>query len=144
MVLPDGWPAPVGYTPGMLGTAGGRLLVVSGQVGTDKAGQITSKDFVQQFDRAIDNVMTVIAAAGGRASDVVSLTVFVVDKLQYLASTSELALAWRRRTDAPYPAQTLVEVSGLVTPGAVVEIQALAVVGGTVSAPSTPSGGQTR
>lgn len=130
VVLPDGWPAPVGYAPGMLGAAGGRLLVVSGQVGTDEAGHITSKDFVRQFDRALDNVMTVVAAGGGRAGDVVSLTVFVLDKLQYLASTSELALAWRRRTEAPYPAHTLVEVSGLVTPGALVEIQALAVVSG--------------
>ena len=128
VVLPADWPAPAGYTPGMMAPAAGRMLAVSGQLGADQAGHVTSKDFLAQFDRAVDNVVAVVQAAGGRPADIISFSIFVLDRLQYLASTTEIALAWRRRTDAPYPAVTVVEVNGLIVPGALVEIQALAVL----------------
>jgi enamine deaminase RidA (YjgF/YER057c/UK114 family) len=126
LVQPPGWPTPSVCAYGVI--APGRLLAISGQVGTDRDGQIVSRDFAQQFDRALENVLTVVETAGGRATDVVSLTVYLVDRLQFLASTAEVGLAWQRHAGAHRPAMAVVEVKGLLTPGTVVELQALAVL----------------
>jgi enamine deaminase RidA (YjgF/YER057c/UK114 family) len=125
-VQPAGWPVPTGYTHGVLAT--GRLLAISGQVGAGMDGHMVSKDFVRQYERALQNVFAVVEAAGGSAADVVSMTVYVEDKLQFLGSTQEVAQAWQQRAGGTPPAMSLVEVKGLITPGAVVEIQALAVL----------------
>jgi enamine deaminase RidA (YjgF/YER057c/UK114 family) len=125
-VLPAGWPAPTGYAHGVV--AAGKLLAISGQVGASADGQLVSKDFVRQYEQALANVFAVVEAAGGDPGHVVSMTVYVDDKLKFLGSTQEVALAWQTRANAPPPAMSLVEVKSLVTPGALVEIQALAVL----------------
>ena len=67
-------------------------------------------------------------AAGGRVEDVVSMTVYVTSRTAYLAARPELGEVWRRHAGRHFPAMTLVEVTGLVVEGAVVELQALAVL----------------
>lgn len=136
-VQPAGWPAPTGYAHGVIAT--GRLLAISGQVGADPGGHLVSKDFVRQYEQALDNVLAVVHAAGGRATDVVSMTIYVEDKLQFLGSTQEVTAAWQARAGGHPPAMSLVEVKGLVTPGAVVEIQALAVLPPPTAPPPPPA-----
>ena len=57
------------------------------------------------------------------------MTVFVTDKKAYLAATKAIGVAWKDRIGSHYPAMTLVEVSDLLVEGAMVEIEATAVIG---------------
>jgi enamine deaminase RidA (YjgF/YER057c/UK114 family) len=125
-ILPDGWPRPSGYSHGMV--AAGRVLAVAGQIGAGADSRLVATDLVGQLDQALANVAEVVGAAGGRIDDVVSMTIYVTDRAAYLAARPALAEVWRRRAGRHYPAMALVEVRGLVTEGALVEVQALAVL----------------
>ncbi|HET6282301.1 MAG TPA: RidA family protein [Polyangia bacterium] len=138
VVQPEGWAFPKGYANGMVAIAG-RIVAIAGQMGVDRDGQLVSKDFLKQFEQALDNVVTVVRVAGGSAEDIISMTVYVLDRLQYLASTQELGVAWRLRAGHHFPAMTLVEVRGLVDAQALVEIQALAVLPTAVPATTAPA-----
>jgi enamine deaminase RidA (YjgF/YER057c/UK114 family) len=124
-INPEGWARPVGFSHGML--AAGRVLAVAGQVGAGADGRLAA-GLVAQFDRALGNVAEVVRAAGGRIEDLVSMTIYVLDRGAYLEARSALGVVWRRRAGRHYPAIALVEVKGLVTEGALVELQALAVL----------------
>jgi enamine deaminase RidA (YjgF/YER057c/UK114 family) len=110
----------------MAGT--GEVLAVAGQIAWDRTGQIVSDDFVAQFRQALANVVAVVTAAGGRADDVVSVTVYVVDKLEYTAALGDIGRVWREVMGRHFPAMALVQVAGLVEDRAKVEIQALALL----------------
>jgi enamine deaminase RidA (YjgF/YER057c/UK114 family) len=125
-INPAGWDRPVGFSHGML--AAGRVLAVAGQIGAGPDGRLAAGDLVGQFDRALGNVAEVVGAAGGRMVDVVSMTIYVLDRAAYVAARPALGEVWRRRAGRHYPAMSLVEVRGLVTEGALVELQALAVL----------------
>jgi enamine deaminase RidA (YjgF/YER057c/UK114 family) len=124
--LPPGWPRPSGYANGMAGT--GELLAVAGQIAWDTQHNIVSSDFIAQFHQALSNVVAVVVAAGGTATDIISVTAYVVDKQEYLASLRHIGHVWREIVGQHYPAMALVQVAGLVEPGAKVEIQALALL----------------
>jgi len=119
---------PQGYANGILVPHDRHLLFVAGQIGWDAEQRLVSDDFVEQFAQALTNVLTVVDAAGGQANDVARLTVYVVDKAEYLASRRELGKRWYELMGRHYPAMALVEVSGLLAPGAKVEIEATAAV----------------
>ncbi|HSC28869.1 MAG TPA: RidA family protein, partial [Vicinamibacterales bacterium] len=80
------------------------------------------------FDRALANVLAVVAAADATPESVVRLTIYVVDTREYLAAQREIGERYRARMGRHYPAMTLVEVRALLEPGAVVEIEATAVL----------------
>jgi enamine deaminase RidA (YjgF/YER057c/UK114 family) len=69
-----------------------------------------------------------VRAAGGDAGDIARMTIYVTDMAAYRASRARLAEVWRQSMGTHYPAMALVEVSGLVDHGALVEIQADAVL----------------
>ncbi len=117
---------PRGYSHGMLAPAGARLLFVAGQVGWDDEQQLVGEGFVEQFARALANVVAVVRAAGGGPEHLVRLTIYVVDKQEYLAATTELGAAYREIMGRHYPAMALVEVQALLEPGARVEIEGTA------------------
>jgi enamine deaminase RidA (YjgF/YER057c/UK114 family) len=125
-ILPEGWAAPSGYAHGVL--ARGWLLAIAGQIGAPPDGPVVAGGIVPQFEQALANVGQVIEAAGGQVDNVISMTVYVVDRASYVAARAELGEVWLRRVGRRYPAMTLVEVKGLVAKGAVVEVQALAVL----------------
>jgi enamine deaminase RidA (YjgF/YER057c/UK114 family) len=125
-ILPEGWPRPRGYANGMV--AEGRLLAIAGLIGWDASERIVSDDFVGQYRQALTNVVAVIEAAGGRAEHLVSVTVYVTDKHEYIAALREVGVAWREVVGRHYPAMALVQVAALLEPRAKVEIQGLAVL----------------
>ncbi len=125
-VLPPGWPRPSGYANGMAGT--GEVLAVAGQIAWDHEQRIVSDDFVAQFHQALANVVAVVTAAGGEAQDIVSVTVYVVDKVEYTGALADVGRVWRDVVGRHYPAMALVQVAGLVEDRAKVEIQALAIL----------------
>jgi enamine deaminase RidA (YjgF/YER057c/UK114 family) len=124
-VQPAHFMAPKGYANGMVVTAG-RTLHVGGQIGWEPDGRMVATDFVAQFCRALDNVLDVVRAAGGRPDDIASMTIYVTDVAAYRGALRELGAAWRERLGKHYPAMALVGVSELVHPQATVEIQAVA------------------
>lgn len=123
-VLVPGWPAPRGYANGMVGV--GRTLCVAGQVGWDAQGVFHSDDLIAQFDQALANVVAVVTAAGGAATDIASMTIYVTDIAGYRARLKELGPVWRARMGKHFPAMALVAVVALVEVEAKVEIQATA------------------
>jgi enamine deaminase RidA (YjgF/YER057c/UK114 family) len=124
VIQPEGWPRPRGYVNGML--ASGEILHVSGQIGWDIAGQMVSGDLIDQFARALDNVLAIVEAAGGGPTDVADMTVFVTDVDAYRNGASRLRDIWKARFGDHYPAMALLGISALVHPQAKVEIQATA------------------
>ena len=81
-----------------------------------------------QFTQALDNVLDVVWAAGGKPDSVARMVIYVTDKREYLASAKALGEAYRKRMGGHYPAMVLVEVKSLLEDDAKVEIEAVAVV----------------
>lgn len=125
-VEPTGWARPSGYSNGV--AASGEILFISGQVAWDESQNIVSPDFVTQSRRALENVVSVVKAWGGTSADVMRLTWYVTDLTLYRNSTAALGVVYRDVMGGHYPAMTLVQVAGLVDDGALVEIEATAVL----------------
>lgn len=124
-VQPEGWAPAKGYANGVV-CEGGRTVYVAGQIGWDAHQRFTSDDFVAQFDQALANVVAVVEAAGGRATDIVKMTVYVTDLDAYRDGVRGVGGAWRARLGKHFPAMALVGVAGLVERAAKVEIEAVA------------------
>ncbi|MGH9930935.1 MAG: RidA family protein [Pyrinomonadaceae bacterium] len=128
LIDPESLGAPHGYSNGVLTDAGGRLLFVAGQVAWDKQQRIVSEDFVAQFDRALANVIAVVAEAGGRPTEIGRLVIYVSDKKEYLDRREEVGKSYRAHLGKHFPAMVLVEVKSLLEDKAKVEIEAIAVL----------------
>jgi enamine deaminase RidA (YjgF/YER057c/UK114 family) len=128
LINPESLGRPRGYSNGVLCEPGGRLLFVAGQIGWDEEQSIVSEDFVEQFDRALGNVLSVVEEAGGSAAQIARMVVYVTNKLEYLEHTHSVGERYRGRMGKHFPAMTLVEVKGLLDPSAKVEIEAIAIL----------------
>jgi enamine deaminase RidA (YjgF/YER057c/UK114 family) len=127
LIHPTHFPKPRGYTNGVL-CAPGRMLYIAGQVAFDKDARIVSPDFTTQFLAALDNVVDVVRAAGGGTEHIVKLVAFVTDLDKYRAAQQAIGDGWRARMGSYYPAMSLVKVAGLIEPGALVEIEGVAIL----------------
>ena len=128
LINPESLGAPSGYAIGMLTVAGGRLLFIAGQIAWNKNREIVSKDFVDQFDKALENVITVVHAAGGDPSNIARLVIYVTDKIEYRERTREVGERYRKHMGKHFPAMVLVQVGGLLDDAAKVEIEGIAVL----------------
>lgn len=125
-VQPEGWAPPKGYSNGY---RLGNVLFVAGQVAWDEQCRIVGgADFAAQFRQAIRNVRAVLDTAGVSPDRVGRVTVYVTDKDAYIAASREVGAAWRESMGRQFPAMTLVQVAALLEEGAMVEIEATAVV----------------
>ena len=125
---PESLGAPKGWSHGVLAPREGRLLFIAGMAGWSAKDGADPPGFAAQFARSLDHVLTVVREAGGEPGDVARMTVYVTDLARYRASLQELGAAWRERFGHYYPAMALLEVAGLVDRGALVEIEATAVI----------------
>jgi reactive intermediate/imine deaminase len=114
---------PPGYSHAV--QAGG-LLLISGQVPLDEAGDVVGADLESQARQAFRNLGAVLAAAGVTFDAVVKLSYFVTDIGQVAAVR---AVRDEFINTANPPASTLVEVSRLFLPGLLIEIEAVAEAG---------------
>ena len=119
---PSGFSHAVSVTPG-------RLAFLAGQTAHDGQGQITGSGVVEQFERALANLLTALRAAGGEPPDLVSLTVYAVDLDDYRGHAREIGEVWRRLAGRDYPAMAAIGVYRLWDPAALVELQGVAVTG---------------
>ena len=107
----------------------GRMVFLAGQIGMDRDSKLAEGGVVPQFEQALGNLLTALAAAGGQPSDLVSLTIYLTDVEDYQAHGKEIGAVWRRLAGTEYPAMAGVGVARLWLPAALVEIQGMAVVG---------------
>lgn len=102
----------------------GNTVYVSGQVAVDSEGNVVGKGNMKaQTRQALENVKTVLQAAGASLQDVVKITVFLTD-ISRLMETHEVRAEY---FSDPPPASTAVEVKALAFPDLLIEIEAVAV-----------------
>ena len=127
MINPAALAEPKGYNNGVL-VEGGSLLFVAGQIGWDHLRRFVSDDFADQFALALENVLAVVREAGGDATSIASLRIYVTDKKEYTSRLADIGTAYRQIMGKHFPAMSLVEVSNLVEDLAKVEIEAVAAI----------------
>lgn len=119
---PDGLAPVNGYSHVTAGT--GRLVAVSGQLPVDASGSIVPGDALAQARQVFANLGTALLAAGAGPADLLRFNYYLID----LADLSAVRAARDEFLgDGPPPASSLIQVAGLVLPGAKLEIDALAV-----------------
>jgi enamine deaminase RidA (YjgF/YER057c/UK114 family) len=118
---------PSGFSHAVSAPAG-RMVFLAGQIGLDRDGKVPAGGIVPQFEQALANLLTALAAAGGQPPDLVSLTIYLTDVEDYQARGKDIGAVWRRLAGTEYPAMAGVGVTRLWRPEAVVEIQGIAVV----------------
>ena len=113
---------PAHYSHAVEASSIGRILFVSGQVGTNPDGTVAD-GISEQTKAAIENLRAVLAEAGMDVSDVVKFTIYLTD-----ASLLEgFVGAGAGPLSSPPPATTLLYVKALASPQLLVEIEAIAV-----------------
>ena len=127
-VNPASLAAPSGFAHAVVAT-GGRLVFLAGQTALDASGAVVGTTLAGQFEQALANLLTALAAAGGTAADLASLTVYTTDLAGYREHGREIGLVWRRLAGRDYPAMAAIGVSRLWDPDALIEVQGFAVVG---------------
>ena len=123
---PAGAPPPLRpYYANAVRVSGGDLLFISGQVAWDADGRVVGRgDPVRQAEQVFANIGTVLAAHGAGFDDVVKVTVYVTD----LSWFDELSAIRVRLFSVLPPASTIVQVSSLVDPDLLLEVEAVAAI----------------
>jgi enamine deaminase RidA (YjgF/YER057c/UK114 family) len=128
IVNPKSLGAPSGYANGLITQPGGKLLFIAGQIASNENQQVISDDFVEQFDKALGNVVAVVTAAGAEPANIARLVIYVTNKHEYRARTREVGERYRKHMGRHFPAMVLVQVAGLLDDAAQVEIEGIAVL----------------
>jgi enamine deaminase RidA (YjgF/YER057c/UK114 family) len=126
-LLPEGWAPPIGYANGIAVDAG-RIVFIAGQVGWDAQQRFQSVEIAPQFDQALQNVLAVLAEAGGEPRHVCRMTAYCCDKPAYLAARRVLGAVWRKHMGTHYPAMSMIFVSDLLDSPGKIELEATAVL----------------
>jgi enamine deaminase RidA (YjgF/YER057c/UK114 family) len=126
-INPPALPAPRGFSHAV-STTRGRTVYLAGQTALDADGRIVGDDVVSQFEQALSNLLSALAAAGGSGSDLATVTIYIVDMDDYLARSREIGAVWRRLVGTDYPAMAGIGVSRLWDVEALVEVQGIAVL----------------
>jgi enamine deaminase RidA (YjgF/YER057c/UK114 family) len=126
-INPPSLAAPSGFSHAVV-AAGGRMVFLAGQTALDASGAIVGSTVAEQFEQALANLLTALAAAGGSPDQLTSLTVYAVDLAEYRAQGRQIGAIWRRLAGRDYPAMAAIGVSRLWDTAALVEIQGFAVI----------------
>jgi len=129
-VVPRTLPKPAGFSYGYE-VKQGRLVFVSGQVSRDEKNAVVGVgDIVAQFRQVCRNIQTVLSAAGGDMTDLVKLTIYVLDVADYKTHLREIGGVYREYFGKHFPAMTLVGARDLfdAADGCVIEIEGVAVL----------------
>jgi 2-iminobutanoate/2-iminopropanoate deaminase len=107
-------------------TDGGRIVWLAGQVAIeDSSGRSLAADFDGQVREVFARLGRTLEEAGGRLSDMVTMTVFITD-----ARLGDRFTQLRCEIFGDnFPASALITVAGLARPEMLVEVQGIAVIG---------------
>jgi enamine deaminase RidA (YjgF/YER057c/UK114 family) len=113
------WEPVVGYSRAV---AAGDFVFVSGCTSVDGAEFVYPGDACAQATQAIANVAAGLAALGAGLADVVRTRLFVTD----ISRWQEYGRAHGQAFGRTPPATSMIEVSGLIDPRMLVEVEAIA------------------
>jgi enamine deaminase RidA (YjgF/YER057c/UK114 family) len=99
---------------------------LAGQTALDRDGRLVGATVLEQFEQALQNLLTALRAAGGRPEHLAALTIYIVDVPDYRAHAREIGQVWRRLAGTDYPATAGIGVARLWDDGALVELQGTA------------------
>ena len=118
------WQQQRAFSP-LVATRGGRMLWVAGHGGLHGSDKPLDGDFDGQARQAFRNLAATLAQARATLSDIVTMTVFIID-----ARYGDRFIEIRKEIypDGNYPASALITVAGFARPNMMVEIQCVAVV----------------
>ena len=123
-INPQALGRPPGYTHVVEVTAPGRIVYIAGQLGVDRDGKVVG-DFRRQAVQTFENLKTALAAVGAQFRHVVKLNNYLVDR-GHLPTFREVRDSYLAENDRP--ASTTIAISGLAREGALIEIEAVAVL----------------
>lgn len=104
----------------------GRVVHVTGQVAWDQDSKVVGiGDAGTQLEKSLDNVRVILEAVGGTLADIVSMTIYFLDRDDLPAIQQVRA---RHFPAATAPASILIQAAGLVTPELLVEVVPIAVI----------------
>ncbi len=123
-INPQALGRPPGYTHVVQVTAPARVVYIAGQLGVDRDGKVVG-DFRRQAAQTFENLKTALAAVGAEFRHVVKLNNYLVDRA-HLPTFREVRDGYLAENDRP--ASTTIAISGLAREGALIEIEAVAVL----------------
>lgn len=116
------------FAHAVLAPAGRRLAFLAGQAGVDDTGAIIADDVGGQAQQTFRNIARIVDELGASATDIVQLTIYVVDYDPSLLGEVDRAGDAVFGADWPVTATTLVGVQGLSFAGLLIEIAAVIAV----------------
>jgi 2-iminobutanoate/2-iminopropanoate deaminase len=116
---------PLGIYSEAVMAEGKRMLFISGMTARDKDGNIVGKgDMKAQTRQVLENIKAILEKVGASFDQIVKVTVFITDMSRFKEIHEVRAQYFKK----DYPASTMVQVSGLVSPELLIEIEAIAVL----------------
>lgn len=121
-----GYHVPIrGFSQAVTSSSSGPLVFVSGLTSRTSEGEIVFPgDISRQTRQVLENLKTVLAAAGCTLDDVVQIHTYVTA----IDGWDDIEAVWRDYWGEIWPASTLVEVSRLYDPRQMIEMEAIAVL----------------
>ena len=101
-------------------------VYLAGQTALDADGRIVGTGVVEQFERALANLLAALAAAGGTPEQLATVTIYIVDVADYRAHAREIGAVWKRLAGTEYPAMAGIGIARLWDDDALVELQGVA------------------
>jgi enamine deaminase RidA (YjgF/YER057c/UK114 family) len=116
------------FTQALVVPAGSRLLMIGGQNAVNEAGELVPGDLSAQTGKALQNLKLCLEAAGAGVDDLVKVTIYIAGDLDIMPGFQ----SWQAFAGQPTnpPIVTVLKVLALARPGALVEIEATAVLPG--------------
>ena len=127
-INPETLAPPIGFSHAMVGSADSKIVFLAGQTALNQQNVIVGNGIVEQFEVALTNILTALAAAGGTPSDLAQIRIYSVDPVDYRNHAREIGAVWKRLVGKQYPAMALVGVVRLWDDAALVEIEGTAVI----------------
>ena len=115
---------PPGYTHVVEVTAPARIVYIAGQLGVDGDDKVVG-DFRRQAVQTFENLKSALAAVGAEFRDVVKFNNYLVDRA-HMPTFREVRDSYLPANNRP--ASTTIAISGLARDGALIEIEAVAML----------------
>jgi enamine deaminase RidA (YjgF/YER057c/UK114 family) len=119
------WQLKRAFSPAVITQGAGRIIFVAGHTGqSDDAGKSLAGDFDAQFKQTFRNIEKTLAEAGAKLTDMVTMTVFLIDA-RHTTRMTELRSELFGGKD--FPASAAITVQGFAQPEMMIEVQGIAV-----------------